>query len=196
MRHVTWFVVIGFSLWRSAFAAPLTLEEAWRIAEVSNPTFRAADARLQAFRGTVDDARSLLWNNPQLSGERVRRDVPVPGDGSDRWREWSAGVSQTFEIAGQRGYRLASAEAALEAALSEREEIRRQVRAEVSQQFYRVLVLQRRISIEEEAQTLFDRAVALVEKRRAAARIVDSKPMSRRSKRSGRGISSVRRVST
>ena len=48
-------------------AASLTLDEAWRLAETANPTLRTAQARLAAAEGELTDARSLLWNNPQLA---------------------------------------------------------------------------------------------------------------------------------
>jgi len=151
-----------------AHAAPLTIDEALALAEQANPALRAAQAQLDAARGRVQDARALLWNNPQLTAERTRRDVPPPADFAERQREWGAGLAQTFEVAGQRGYRRDAAEAALAATTADAEEIRRQVRAEVGQQFYRVLALQQRIAIETEAQALFDRAAAIVERRRAA----------------------------
>src|SRR5581483_905129 len=47
-------------------------------------------------------------------------------------------------------------------------DVRRQVRADVAQQFYRVLTLQRRLDIEREALALFDATAVAIEKRRAA----------------------------
>lgn len=83
-------------------AASLTLDEAWRLAETANPTLRTAQARLAAAEGELTDARSLLWNNPQLALEQARRKVPQPGLAADKQREWNAGIAQTFEIAGQQ----------------------------------------------------------------------------------------------
>jgi RND family efflux transporter MFP subunit len=60
-------------------------------------------------------------------------------------------ISQTFEIAGQAGYRREAAARDLAAVTANIDEVRRQVRAEVEQRFYRVLVLQRRIETEREA---------------------------------------------
>ena len=149
-------------------AASLTLDETLALAEQANPALRTAQAQLEAAKGRVEDARSLLWNNPQLTAERTRRDVPPPAEFAGRDREWSAGVAQTFELAGQGGYRREAAESALTATAAEVEEIRRQVRAEVAQQFYRVLGLQQRILVESEAQALFERAATIVDRRRAA----------------------------
>ena len=160
--------ILGALAGAGARSAPLTLDETLALAEQANPALRAAQAQLDAARGRLQDARAWLWNNPQLNAERVRRDVPPPAEFAERQREWSAGLAQTFEVAGQRGYRRDAAEAALAATTADVEEIRRQVRAEVAQQFYRVLALQQRVLLESEAQALFERAAGIVEKRRAA----------------------------
>lgn len=89
---------------------PLTLLEAWRIAEASNPTLQSAAANQAALEGASVDARSLLWNNPQLTAEGVRRDVPAAEAGEEWNREWGVGISQTFEIAGQQSLRRAIAD--------------------------------------------------------------------------------------
>ena len=97
---------------------PLTLERAWLLAEQANPALKAAQASLAAAEGQLDDARGLLWNNPQLAAERTRRRVPQPGLGNDTQREWRAEISQALEIAGQHGHRREAAEQEL-AALKE-----------------------------------------------------------------------------
>lgn len=160
--------ILGALAGAGAHSAPLTLDETLALAEQANPALRAAQAQLDAARGRLQDARAWLWNNPQLNAERVRRDVPPPAEFAELRREWSAGLAQTFEVAGQRGYRRDAAEAALAATTADVEETRRQVRAEVGQQFYRVLALQQRVLLESEAQALFERAAGIVEKRRAA----------------------------
>lgn len=58
---------------------PLTLEHAWQLAEQANPTLKNALANLAAAEGQLADTQGLLWNNPQITAERVRRTVPDPG---------------------------------------------------------------------------------------------------------------------
>lgn len=162
-----WFALV-LPLASAQAATALTLDEAWRLAEAANPTLRTAQARLAAAEGEVTDARSLLWNNPQLALERVRREVPQPGLAADKQREWNAGLAQTFEIAGQPGYRREATSqelAALQAAL---QDTRRQVRADIEQRFVQVLALQLRIATEAEALRLVEDAAAAVQKRVAA----------------------------
>lgn len=164
-----WFLIMVLSA-GDAVAGALTLPEALNIAETANPTLRGARAQLEAARGRLIDAQSLLWNNPELNAGRTRRERHEHETGLDRSsaREWAAGLSQTFEVAGQRGLRREAAEAALAATTAEVEEIRIQVRAEVAQQFVRVLSLQQRIAIESETLALFENAANVVDKRRRA----------------------------
>lgn len=150
----------------SAFAAsPLTLDEAWRLAETANPTLRAARANVDAAEGQLRDASGLLYNNPQLSTDQTRRRAPQAGLPDSRFNEQTVGISQTFEIAGQAGYRRDAAARDLAAVTENIDEIRRQVRAEVEQRFYRVLILQRRIETEREALAAVNDAAAAVRKR-------------------------------
>ena len=153
----------------SAFAAaPLTLDEAWRLAESANPTLRAARANLDAAEGQLRDSSGLLYNNPQLSTDQTRRRVPQAGQSDNRFHEQTVGISQTFEIAGQAGYRREAAVRELAAVTESIDEVRRQVRAEVEQRFYRVLILQRRIETERPPPRPPHDAASAVKKRVAA----------------------------
>lgn len=146
----------------------LSIADALRLAEAAHPALRSKQAQLAAAEGARTDASGVLYNNPQLSMDRTRRDVPQTGQPTERRREWSTGISQTLEIAGQHGYRREAAESGLVALRDEIEEVRRQVRVETAQQFYRVLTLQQRIAIEEQALSLFESTAAAVQKRRVA----------------------------
>ena len=162
-------IVVSFLLYGAvalpAAAAALTLDQAWQKAEAANPALQSARANLAATEGQLSDAQGLLWNNPQISAERVRRNVPQAGLDSQRQREWNAGISQTIEIAGQQGYRREAATQELAALQSALQETRRQVRAEVEQRFVRVLALQLRIATEAELFKLVEGAATVVKKR-------------------------------
>lgn len=146
----------------------LTLDEAWRLAVAANPALRGKHAQLIAAEGARADAGAALYNNPQLTLENTRRSAPSAGGPAERRSEWSAGLAQTFEVAGQRGYRLAASEAALTALRSDIDDAQQQLRAEVAQSFYRVLALQERAAIDEEALKLFEDTAMAVQKRRSA----------------------------
>lgn len=153
-----------------AFAGPpaLTLEEAWRQAEEANPTLRAAQAAVPAAEGELRDARALLWNNPQVLMEGLRREVPQVSGSTQVNQEWGLGLTQTFEIAGQQGDRRAAAGQSLSATQQMIAETRRQVRAEVENSFTRTLSLQLRIQTEEVTLNLIEDAAKAVGKRVAA----------------------------
>lgn len=154
-------------LFSPAFAEPaaLTLDDAWRLAEESNPTLRATLASVPAVEGELRDARAPLWNNPEISIAQRRREVPQVSDPTQINREWSLGLAQTFEIAGQTADRRAAAEQSLAANQQMIAETRRQVRAEVESRFVRVLSLQLRIETEEATLKLIEDAAKAVSSR-------------------------------
>lgn len=151
-----------------ALSVPLTLEHAWEQAEQANPILLATQANLAAGQGELSDASALLWNNPQISTEWSKGTLPQTANPTRSNRGQMVGLSQTFEIAGQQGKRRSAAEQSLAATQEIIAETRRQLRAEVEQQFVRVLSLQLRIQIEERALQLTEEAATVVSKRVAA----------------------------
>ena len=152
----------------SAAAAPLTLEEAYRIAESANPALTGARAQLSAVQGQLAEARAPLWNNPSVSLESSRSRIPVPGES---FSTWQAGVSQTFEIAGQQGWRREAAQADLAAYEATIAHTRALVRAEVEQAFVQVLALQERAAIERDTVSIVEQAADTVRRRREAGQV-------------------------
>lgn len=146
----------------------LNLHQAWQLALDANPGLRTKQAQRAAVQGAQEEADGLLYNNPVLAMERARRTVPVEGQPSESRQEWNAGLSQTFEIGGQRGYRRASAYATAEALDADLADARIQLQSTVAQQFFRVLALQQRVELETEALRLFAATATAIEKRRAA----------------------------
>ncbi len=145
----------------------LSLEEALALAEAASPALRAKTAELSSAEGQRADANAWLYNNPQLSVDQTRRSVPVTA-GTERRSEWSAGLSQTFEVAGQASHRREGASSALTALRLEIGDLRRRVRAEVGDRYTRVLALQQRAETEMQALKLFDDTAAAVQRRRQA----------------------------
>lgn len=149
----------------TASTAPLTLEQAWQFAENGNATLRQAKAQLAAIEGDAADARSLLWNNPKLTGERISREVPQSAMPSEKRREWSIGIEQTFEIAGQQTYRRQATQLQLQALMASIEDTRRAVKSEVERRFVQVLSLQERIVTERQALKIIEDTATSVQKR-------------------------------
>ena len=151
-----------------AAAQTLTLDMAWRIAEQANPALRSAQANRFAAEGQLAEGDALLRNNPTIALDPSRRAVPQVGGPDQRFSEWRAGLSQTFEIAGQQGLRKDAAQKDIATLDFSLKELVLQIRAEVEERFVRVLALQRRALLERENLALVESA-ALAMGRRVAA---------------------------
>lgn len=166
-----WIAVVFVGFASSALGAPMTLDEAWRIAEAASPALRSAQATLHAAEGQFAEASAALWNNPTVSLEGGRTRVPQATSPGDRYNSWQAGVSQTFEIAGQQSRRRDAAEAEIAAIRANVAEVRYSVRADVEQRFVQVLALQQRATIEQQTVANFDQAAQAMSKRLDAGEV-------------------------
>ena len=149
----------------AAAPATLTLDEAMRLAEAAHPAVLAREAQLAAAEGTRREAASLLFNNPELSTEAIRR---RPSGPAGSWNEWSVGISQPLETGGQQTRRREAAAAGLDALRAEIDDVRRQARVEAATRFLAVLSAQQRVQLEQRSVDLFERSAQAVAKRRAA----------------------------
>lgn len=155
----------------TASAAPLTLEDAWRMAEERNPALRTAQAARHAAEGQRAESAALFWNNPEVSLEYSRSRIPQAPAPGDRENGWRAGVSQAFEIAGQQGKRREAAHAEMAAIDANIAEARASLRADVEQRFVQVLALQLRSSMEQQTVSVVEQAAAAMAKRLDAGEV-------------------------
>lgn len=172
MRFPPWalaFALAATPLYASAQApngaAPLTLSEAMRRAETAHPAVLAREAQLAAAEGTRREAEALLFNNPELGGEGIRRRADAP---AGSWNEWSVGIAQPFETGGQQARRREAAASGLDALRAEIEDVRRQARADAATRFVAVQSAQRRVQLEQRSVELSEATAQAVAKRRAA----------------------------
>lgn len=147
---------------------PLTLDQAFALAETASPQLQRVLAQRAAATGEVNDTRGLLWNNPEVSAERARRVISQAGVPGETQRDWGFGVSQTFEVAGQQGYRREAAHLQLRALEATIEDTRREVRFDVERRFVQVLSLQERIATERQSLKIIEDTARAVAKRVAA----------------------------
>ena len=170
------FPIVALALALAAITAPagaqpasapttLTLDEAMRLAEATHPSVLAREAQLAAAEGTRREASALLFNNPELGTEAIRR---RPSGPAGSWNEWSVGISQPFETGGQQAKRREAAAAGLDALRAEIDDVRRQARVEAATRFLAVLSAQQRVQLEQRSVDLFERSAQAVAKRRAA----------------------------
>jgi cobalt-zinc-cadmium efflux system outer membrane protein len=143
----------------------LTLEQAWQLGDAAGVAIRQARSRRSAAEGEADGASALLRNNPTISGERIRREVPEAPGRIDSRREWNVNIAQTFELAGQQGHRRRAARQDLDAIDAGIEEAHRSVRAEVEQRFVQVLTLQERIATESASLGIIEATALSVDNR-------------------------------
>lgn len=148
-----------------AAAEPFTLDEAVATAEQRNPLLQSARAQARAAQAELDDVRTPLRNNPELTTEIRRRVLSQPGQEDASRRDAGVGLSQTFELGGQQGARRAAAAANQRAINETVEAVRREVRAEAARRFVQVLSLQMRVRMENEALQLLERSAGSVAKR-------------------------------
>ncbi|MFS0754244.1 TolC family protein [Noviherbaspirillum sp. 1P10PC] len=147
---------------------PLTLDQAFAVAETANPQLQRVLAQRAAATGDVNDTRGLLWNNPEVSAEHARRVISQAGVPGETQRDWGVGVSQTFEVAGQQGYRRQAAHLQMRALEATIEDTRREVRFDVERRFVQVLSLQERIATERQSLKIIEDTARAVAKRVAA----------------------------
>ncbi len=144
--------------------APLTLDQAMRLAEASDPAVRAREAEIPAAEGARREAAAPFFANPEVSVERARRRIdPLNG----RADEWALGLAQPIEIAGQQQRRREATSAALNALQTEIEGARRQARTEAALRFHAVLAAQQRVQLERRSLDLFESTAQAVARRRA-----------------------------
>ncbi|MBX9677040.1 MAG: TolC family protein [Methylotenera sp.] len=141
------------------------MESALALAQRNSPELRKAIASLEAAKGEIADANSPLFNNPTVNLEGGSRKLYDPTNSDSRRSEWNTGLAQTFELAGQQGYRRQTANSKLTALQQEIDEVRHRVNAEVEERFVQVLALQKRIETEQHTLDLTERNTGLIGKR-------------------------------
>ncbi|MEX0958902.1 MAG: TolC family protein [Burkholderiales bacterium] len=141
----------------------LNLEQARALAERGNPVLRQAMAEREAIEGRRQDAQALLYNNPTVFTELARRRAPGTRNG-----EWTLGIEQPIELAGQPRLRRAAVDNDLAAQRASVESLRRSLMAEVDRRFLNIQAVLARLRTEEEALELIERSAAIVRSRVAA----------------------------
>ena len=143
----------------------LTLPEAQAIAEAANPMLGRTQTELSAAEGAALEVRSPLFDNPEIAASDTTRKATGAQEPGTRFREWSLGLSQKFEIAGQQRFRRDAAHYGLLATQLEIEDALVRLRAEVELAFTQVLLLQQRVVAEERSTSLAEEAANAVGKR-------------------------------
>lgn len=130
-------------------------------ARTGHPLIIAARQRVAMLEGERLEAG--LRPNPTLtvSGENFPLERPVEGFSFGRTLDWFVTYSQTFETAGKRGLRLASAEREVEIAMAEAEEIEKRVVYEVKAAYERAAISRARVAVLEASLEQLSRLIIL-----------------------------------
>jgi outer membrane protein, heavy metal efflux system len=123
----------------------LTLEIALARARTQAPSILSARARIEEARARVQGA-SVLRDNPNLEGAVGRRD---DGQAAD----FDAGLSQTFELGGKRGARVAGAKAGLAREIALSDDTARRVVREVAATFFSAVEATERVRLARVTET-------------------------------------------
>ena len=123
----------------------LTLESALARARTHAPAILSARARIEEARARVRGA-SLLRDNPVVEGAIGRRDDGLPAN-------FDAGLSQTFELGGKRGARVAGAKAALAREIALSDDTARRVIREVAITFFTAVEATERVRLARVTET-------------------------------------------
>jgi len=115
-----------------------TLQQAMDRAVKQHPMLQMAEQGIAAARGNLTEQEAYAYN-PELSLEPQRRSL----NGGGRSSDYYITLSQGIEMAGKRGFRKQSAEAALDVASKGKQSTAQRVKFEVARAFVAVYFAQR-----------------------------------------------------
>lgn len=139
-----------------AFA--MTVDEAVAATLRNNPDIQAVRLEHEAAQGRLDQARLLLKSNPVVEGTLSRKDT-LP-EGGEKIKNYGVRLSQEFELAGQRGFRVDAARSGREKALQDIRDKERVLIAQVKDAFVLALAAQRKRELADETVKLQEELVA------------------------------------
>ena len=140
----------------------LTLEQALELARTRAPAVVTAQARVREARARLVGASVLLPDNPEVEvggGVRV-----APGGVSPHVE---VGVSQVFELGGQRGARVDAASAGIERSSAEADEVARRASRATADVFLRARYAEERGVVAAEQERIAAELLGVAERRQA-----------------------------
>jgi len=156
MVRILLIVVVFYACFLS-FSHSATLDEAVDYALRQNPDLRSLRLEEEVAKAQMQKARLPLIANPT-----VESNVVAKGKGGDVQRtftDYGVALSQEFEIAGQRGFRIDVAEKEIQRVSLEIRDRERIITSEVRNAFARALASKRRVEMKKEAVRLKEELV-------------------------------------
>ncbi len=156
---MTRMIIFACALLLSAHpASAITVVEAVEAALKNNPDIQSIMLEQGAAQGRLDQAGLWLRSNPVIEGSLSRKDT-VPG-GGEKVTNHGFTLSQEFEIAGQRGWRVDAARSGMEKAAQDIRDRERVLIAEVKDAFVKALAAKRKVELADEAVHLQEQLVS------------------------------------
>jgi outer membrane protein, heavy metal efflux system len=140
----------------NAFAEPLHLAGAVRIALDRSPEIGAARSRVKEAEANLRAAR--LYENPEAEGEVAREDP-------EGKYEWGAGLRMPLDVSGQVRYRTQAAEAALRGAKLEENDASRKVGAAAAAAYIEAVLAVERVRLAEANLNLRERLFTIADEK-------------------------------
>lgn len=141
---------------------PSALPELLQYAMKNNALYPTQQAQLNALEGKAQSAEATFFNNPVIDWSGGKKGPTAGNPEKVQQNEWGLGISQTFEIAGQQGYRQDIARLSMNTFQAASLDTRNELRLITATLFYKILALQEKVRLENEAVALYSRAEALV----------------------------------
>lgn len=127
----------------SAPAIALTIDEAVTAGLKNNAEMQASRLEEEAARGHMARAKLPSFSNPTIEGTLSSQRRP-PGEPGGSFRNDQIGLSQSVEVAGQRGLRIDAAARNTERSRFEVRDLERKLRADIRDRFVETLFLRDR----------------------------------------------------
>jgi len=145
-------MVVAFSIWLPSFGNSASLPEAVEYALRQNADLRSLRLEEEVAKAQLQKARLPLIANPTVESNIVTKGKG--GDVQRKFTDYGLGLSQEFEIAGQRGFRIDLAEKELQRVDLEIKDKERVITSEVRNAFARGLASKRRVELRRETVSL------------------------------------------
>ena len=145
--------IVFLTIFLAVPAYSMTVEEAVESALSQNPELQAIRLEEGTAAGRLEKAQLLLSNNPTIEGNISKKDKPEGEDGG-AYTNYGFKLSQEFEVAGQRGSRIAVAENEVGRVKAEIRDKERVLIAEVKNAFAKALAAEKKSRLAREIVSL------------------------------------------
>ena len=151
----------------AAQAFALTVDEAVSTGLANNPEMQAVRLETEAASGQMAKAKLPPFSNPVIEGGMSLKERPAEEPG-DRFRNHRISLSQSVEIAGQRGLRIKAAESSTERTRQDIRDLETTLRSDIKDAFAEAVFRRDNVTLSKEYLKLQEELAELVGEKYAA----------------------------